>query len=293
MKTWLGVALVVALSTGLFAEEGWPREFTDAAGHKVVLAAKPARIASLTLGTDENLLDLVEPSRIVAMTALSKDPYISNVADRVPEGMLLIKDKDEWKKVVDAKPDLVLVATYTKEFVKPLVDAGLPVYQFSEFNSIEALFKNFETLGRLTGEEAKAEQVLVECRKRLSTASEWRPETPVRGLYYSEGKIFTAGTTAGDLLKIVGVIDVAAEFGLTGMVNVTPKLLANLKPEVIFIGEDSKEAEVETLKLLSSGEYAGVPAVKAGRLHAVPGRHATTVSWNIVRAVEDMQKVLR
>ena len=288
MKTWMHGIAVLTVSISLFADEGYPREFTDAAGHKVVLAAKPQRIASLTLGTDENLLSLVDPSRIVAMTAISKEPYVSNVADRVPEGMLLVKN--EWEKVVEAKPDLVLVATYTKEFVQPLVDKGLPVYQFSEFKGLAALQKNLEILGQLTGEEAKAAEILEGHRKRLAQASQG--ERKVRAIYFSEGRLSGGKTTPSDILLAAGLIDVCAEFGVEGTLLATPKLIANLNPDVILIGEDSKEAEEGTMKLFQTPEYQAIPAVKAGRVFPIPGKHITTVSHHILEAVGDIERAL-
>lgn len=138
------------------AQGTYPRSFTDARGHTITLRAKPMRIASVVLGVDENLMDLVDPARIVTMTEISKMRDVSNIADRLPAGKVFIKD--EWQKVIDAKPDLVLAASYTQELAGPLIARKQPVYQFTEFGSVEALLKNFETLAQLVGEEQQAEE---------------------------------------------------------------------------------------------------------------------------------------
>jgi hypothetical protein len=89
------------------------------------------------LGVDENLLDLVEPSRIVVMTEIAKTmPDVSNIADRVPAGVTLIRS---WEPVIAASPDLVLTATYTAAIADALTARKLPVCQFSEWNSVDAL----------------------------------------------------------------------------------------------------------------------------------------------------------
>jgi len=46
---------------------------------------KPERIVSITLFTDEILLDLVDTSRLVAVTTFTADADISNVAGRVAD----------------------------------------------------------------------------------------------------------------------------------------------------------------------------------------------------------------
>lgn len=291
-RAWMGWIVAVALASNAGAEEpGFPRTLTDGKGHQVTLARKPVRIASLTLGTDENLLDLVARERLVAMCVWSKEPCVSNVADRMPEGPVLIEK--EWEKVRDLRPDLVLVARYSKGLTDPLIAAGLPVYEFTEFYGMDALMKNLEILGRLTGEEAAATKLLEECRARLSAAAERRPKERLRAVYYSEGKLSAGGTTPSDVLIAAGLVDACAEFGMRGTVAATPELIENLRPDVIFIGEDQKQAEEETLKMFASPEYAAIPAVQAGKVFAIPGKHITTVSWHIVEAVEDVQSCLR
>jgi ABC-type Fe3+-hydroxamate transport system substrate-binding protein len=103
------MCIYIASTSDAAGQSGYPQMFTDATGRSITLTAKPTRIASVVLGVDENLLDLVDPSRIVTMTGLSRDPGISNVAGRVPAGMTVISDR--WQPVVDANPDLVLVAS--------------------------------------------------------------------------------------------------------------------------------------------------------------------------------------
>ena len=280
--------LIDATTSHAFVLQGtYPRSFTDAKGHKVTLAAKPARIASVVLGVDENLLDLVDPSRIVTMTEIAKDTYVSNIADRIPAGKLFIRDT--WQTVIDAKPDLVLAAVYTPTLADPLIARGLPVYQFSAFGSIEALLNNFEILGQLVGEEQKAREILGTDRARLVAAAKKKPAKPMTAVYFSEGLLFSTGTVPSQVLSSAGLVDAMAQSGRKGIVKATPALIAELRPDAIVVGEDSKEAEAKTMALFKSAEYQVIPAAKAGRVYAIPGKHMTTTSHHIVRAVEDVQ----
>ena len=281
---WMSALLVVD------AQTPYPRTLSDAKGHTVTLAAKPARIASVVLGVDENLADLVDPARIVAMTELSKMPEVSNIADRVPAGKAYIKG--EWQKVIDAKPDLVLTAVYTPTLSDPLVARKLPVYQFSEFNSVDALLKNFEILGQLVGEEQKAAAVLKADRARLVAAAQKKWPKPIKAVYFSEGFLFAGNTVPSQVLTLAGFTDAASEFGLAGAVKASPALIGNLHPDVVLFGEDSKAAEDETAAMFKKPEYQAIAAVKAGRLYAIPGKHITTTSHLIVNAVSDAQRLV-
>jgi len=287
---FFSIGLVTLLTTTLSARQEGSRTFTDAKGHTLSVPAKPARIASVVLGVDENLLDLIDPSRIVAMTEISKDAYVSNVANRVPPQKKFIKDK--WQEVIDARPDLVLAATYTPTLADPLIARKLPVYQFTEFGSVDALLKNFEILGQLVGEEEKAQEILAADRAVLANAAKKKPATPRRAVYFSEGFIFGRGTVPSQILTLAGLVDAAAESGQNRTAKATPELIDRLHPDVIFFGEDEKAAEETTRAMFRKPEYQNIAAVKAGRVYAIPGKHITTTSHNIVRAVEDVQTLM-
>jgi uncharacterized iron-regulated membrane protein len=83
-KQGIATAAASVLATALLqGQSPYPKTFHDGKGHQVTLTAKPSRIASTVLGVDENLMDLVDPSRIVAMTEIAKTmPDVSNIADR-------------------------------------------------------------------------------------------------------------------------------------------------------------------------------------------------------------------
>jgi iron complex transport system substrate-binding protein len=245
----LAALAVVTTSVGHHpsAQASYPRTLTDAKKHSVTLSARPMRIASTVLGVDENLADLVEPTRIAAMTEIAKLPDVSNIADRIPAGKTFVKD--QWQVVIDAKPDLVLTAIYTPTLADPLIARKLPVYQFTEFRSIEALLKNFELLGQLVGEEQKAQQILKADRAALGDAAKKTWPKAIRAIYFSEGSLFATGTVPSEVLTRAGLIDAATEFGLSGHLKATPTLMANLHPDAILFGEDNKEAEQETAEL--------------------------------------------
>lgn len=243
------IAVAIIAATVTQAQTQYPKTFTDAKGHQVTLTAKPSRIASTVLGVDENLMDLVDPSRIVAMTEIAKTmPDVSNVADRVPANRAIVGPP---QPVIDAKPDLVLTATYTQPMADALVARKLPVYQFSEWNSVEALLKNFEILGQLVGEEAKAAAVLKSDRAVLATAAQKQWPKPIRAVYYSEGSLYAAGTVPSQVLRLAGFVDAASELGLSGYVKASPTLIANLKPDVVLFGEDN-DAEQKNAVLAAS-----------------------------------------
>jgi ABC-type Fe3+-hydroxamate transport system substrate-binding protein len=154
------------------------------------------------------------------------------------------------------------------------------------------LLKNFETLGQLVGEEEKAREILARDRAVLSNAAKKKPTKPTRALYFSEGFIFGPGTVPSQILTLAGLVDAAGESGQTKTAKATPELIDRLQPDVIFFGEDSKTAEDETRAMFRKPDYQKIGAVRAGHVYAIPGKHITTASHNIVKAVEGVQALL-
>src|SRR5579872_91380 len=72
-------------------------------------AGTPRRIVSLTLATDEMLLDLVPVERVIGVTFLVDDPEISNVAGRYPPDVPRLRQGDA-ERIVGMQPDLVCLA---------------------------------------------------------------------------------------------------------------------------------------------------------------------------------------
>jgi len=141
----------------------------------------------------------------------------------------------------------------------------------------------------LVGEEKKAQEILAADRVALAQALKKQWPSKIRALHFSEGFVVAGSTVPSQVIAAAGLIDVAAEFGLTGFVKATPTLIKNLKPDVILIGEDTKEAENETKAMFRTAAYQVVDAARTAKVYAIPGKHITTVSHNVVKAVADVQ----
>ena len=70
------------------ASRPFPRELRDAKGETLNLPREPQRIVSQTLGTDEILLAVCPPERVVALSNLAEDGDYSTVVEearRIPD----------------------------------------------------------------------------------------------------------------------------------------------------------------------------------------------------------------
>jgi iron complex transport system substrate-binding protein len=266
----------------------------DQTGRRVVLPQKPTRIVSVTLATDEILLALVGPSRLLGVTYLAVDERVSNMpqeAAAVPHQV-----RADPEQIISLQPDLVFVASYLRgEFIRLLQAAGLVLFQFQEYDSIAEVEQNIRLIGQVVGEEAKAEALVATMETRLQALTEQlRPiGTRPRVLYWgSQG--YTAGrmTSMHDLITYAGGENLAATYGLIGSANLSAEQVLAMNPQVIVSGSFDQDGQRGLPPVLMHPALQGTDAVQHGRVYTIPSRYLVTISQFIVDGVEVFARVL-
>jgi iron complex transport system substrate-binding protein len=270
------------------AKVSFPLTVTDQAGHKVTIPNKPERIASGTLGTDEILSGLVPKSEIVLVTQNATDPSQSNIVS-FAKGIPAMKDANA-EAIIAQHPDLALLASYTKPGVVQQVEqAGIPTYEFSDFDSIQAIEHNIEVVGELVGEPQKAQQMVEGLEQRLAAIKNAvRNQAHPRVLNYSSyGYVAGAGTTVNDVIVDAGGVNAAGN--LKGWQQVTPEQVVKMNPDVIIVSADDAGFKD---KLLHDPKYQTINAVKNHRVYEIPAADLMSLSQYVYKGVEDVARVL-
>lgn len=272
------------------ATAGYPVTVKDGLGNDFTLDKKPAHIASLTLGTDEVLLDLVGPERLAGVTYLVDDKTTSNIADRPELKQVKARFQDDPEQVIAANPDLVVVGSFTKpEVIDQIKKAGLPVFVEGNFISIEAMKQNILTLGKLVGEDAKAQSMaddmdkqLAEIADKLKGASAQKPS-----VMYLAADNWTAGsaTTVDDIISHAGGVNAAA--ALNDWNQISPEKVVELNPDVVILSPYVADAD-----FIANPAYQGLSAVKNKRVVSPTDAHLSATSQYIILAVQDVAKAL-
>ncbi len=266
----------------------FPREIKDAGGALLKINARPQRIVSQTLGTDEILLALCEPARIIAVSSIARDPKYSLVVEEA-KNIPAQTDKGA-EQIIQLKPDLVFVASYNRaETVELLKAAGAPVFRFANFDRIDDIKTNIRTVGYAIGEDAKAEALVREMEDRIKAVQARLPkrDQPLRVMSYSPGG-FSAGanTLFDEMLRAVGAINVSAEQGLKSFPKIGAEKVLEWQPDVIVLGADQNGFVEERNRLLASPAVAATKAARAGRIVTIDNRYYLTVSHQIAHTIE-------
>lgn len=281
-----------ATATPESTEEPFSATVVDGLGTEIALSAKPQRIASVTLGTDEILLDLIGPERLVGVTYLASDATTSNIADRPELAQVpnVIEANPSPEQIIALEPDLVFVATFTDAAViQQLRDAGLPVFAVGFFNSIEAMQENILAIGELVGEPEKAQQMVDQMDADLQAVADAVAgaggEKPTVLYLASGGWVAGSATTTDDIITRAGGINAAAD--LVDWNQVSEEAIIEMDPDYVILSPYVTEDE-----FIANPVYANLKAVQNGHVLAISDAYMSATSQYIVRGVEEVAHFL-
>ncbi len=266
----------------------YPLRLVDEAGHKVTIANLPYRIASTTEGTDEILAGLVPKKRIVMVTTFASQPSYSNIVTYV-KGIPAINQVNA-EQVLAVKPNIVLMASYnTPAIVQQIEQTGVPVFEFTNFNSIKDIENNIGIVGRLVGASAKALQMVTSMKKQLQVIHQATAKVKKLTVldYGTDGYAAGRNTTVDNVIQAAGGINVAKS--VNGWELITDEEIVKMNPQVII---DANNDPGFVKKIMSDPALASVAAVKNSHVYTINGAQLMAVSQYIVRGVRDVAHVL-
>ena len=256
------------------------------AGRVVRLAAPPERIASRTLATDEILLEIAEPERIVLLSPFAGDPQFSASADEARN--LGRVGGFSTEEILAASPDLVFAAGFnTQETLAQLEAADVPVVVLVDHESLAAIERNIRTVGFAIGRDHEAARLVESMRLRLERARA-RAGARAAGLrvaHWSGGVVLGSRTVFDDALRYLGAVNLAAENGLEGWPRISAEQVVIWDPDVIFT--DSYTAGDVVPAALD-----GTRAARLGNLESLDGREMAAISHHVAGMVERLADAL-
>lgn len=282
------LAFVWTAAIAAAEEPAFPRTVTDGLGHVIRLERPPQRIFSATLATDNILLELVDPQRVVGVTRYAADPDVSYVADRLAPHMVRI-DQLNAEVILTQRPDIVLVASWSdQDAVRQLRNLGLTVYTFTAFETVEDALENILRVGEITGEDERARRLVEQFREEsraIAAAIAGRPRPAVLS-WSAWGSTTGSQTSMHDIIEMAGGINLAASHGIVGWKDIDRETIIAMNPEVIIT--DSGESFVRAI--LNDPALAGVSAVRSGRVYHID--HAGALNHHFIRAVRQLAEYL-
>ena len=143
-------------------------QVTDDQGTVVHFKEKPRRIVSLTMSTDNILLGLVKPDRVVCANVLVDDPVSSNIVElgkNIPNKVRHPKVEE----ILAMEPDLVIAADWGSiDYVESLRNMGISVVVVKGAKNLQDIRDNINLIAASVGEPERGDKLIGMMDDRLA-----------------------------------------------------------------------------------------------------------------------------
>jgi iron complex transport system substrate-binding protein len=233
----------------------------------------PQRIVCLTTETVEVLYALGEQDRIVGISGYTVRPPQA----RKEKPKVFAFTSGDIDKILATQPDLVLTfSDLQSEISRDLIKSGIPVYAFN-MRSVDDILGMIETVGRLVGAEAKAQDIVAALEAQIeqarSIAAKRFANTGNKPRVYFEEwdePLISGIRWVSELIEIAGGEDIFAEQARSPLAKdrrPTSEDVIARSPDIIIGSWCGKHFRPE--RVAARAGWESIPAVKNGRMHEI------------------------
>ena len=275
---------------------------TDATGTAVAFMHKPQRIVSLSISTDEILLDLVAAKRIVALTTYVDDVGISNAVVKAKAVQGRVQPGSNPEGILALKADVILLPDFTNaDTIQSLRELQQPVYVYKTPYDVADVRACIKELGQVVGEEQAAQHILAKMDARLNELQQKLGNIPSakqkRVIFMSDkGAYYSPKHSFNDICRFAQVQNALAELHFDKPVTVAQETIVRLNPDVFILSGwvDSTDQEPDALahNLRHDAAYASVRAVQDQAIYPLAAKHLLCLSQYIVEASFDLARAV-
>jgi len=210
-------------------------------------AAKPQRVASIYLCSDQLLLRLADRDRIVSLNRFAADPSFSNEVDATG-GIALNRGRAE--EILPLRPDLVVAGVFTAPATKAMLRrVGIPVLELPVETDFDGVRDNIRRVADALGEHERGAALIAAFDAALAATPPQAGPRPALMLYrfggYSQGQ-----HTLSDAIFGRAGFDNYAATRLDGVGRLSLEQIATDPPDAILLSEtgaDQHSLAAETL----------------------------------------------
>jgi len=193
----------------------------------------PQHVMSLSMCTDDLLLELLPPERIASVTYYAREPSISYLW---PQAAKVAINWGTVEEVLAENPDLVLAGTYTTPATRSLLKKlQMPLFEVApaaDFDEIRAVTRG---VAHVLKRDAVGEALIAKMDSTLHELDATKPAQIIRVAAWGEGgSIPGKGTLFDTILRAAGGTNIAASgdggpwpsFGMEQLIIAHPDVIA-------------------------------------------------------------------
>jgi iron complex transport system substrate-binding protein len=286
------LSLLVSMTIGCQAEFT-PGTYTDDMGREVTINEVPQRIVSHVPSITEMLFALGVGERVVGVSDYCD--YPEEAASKTSVGNYF---NPSIENIVALEPDLVLTDGHS-EGIKQLDELEPPInYMVIDPKDIDGVFKDLELLGKVTGSEGEAEELIESMQDSIANVLalvEGAPRPKV--LFIIDATDLTFPWTAGQgsfidaFITMAGGENVAAQ-AEGAWVQLSIEEIVNIDPEIIILPAKHGTAFTSPETLMEHAVWQGTTAVKEGKIFIIDDDLVSRSGPRIVQGLEELARII-
>ena len=279
--TSAGMTAAISKRTPQAQRHAGERTAQDATGEHVWVRDY-ARIVSTSTIADQVLIEIIEPERLLAVSAHT----LRSQQSRPYEDKIGVEHARDIETIIELRPDIVFINNFLdRRQVERLKEAGLNVFDLGPMRGLETLLPNIAQLASVLGVPERGQELADELVQKLAAISADIPDGDRRrGLYVGihGDRLYggTAGTSFHDVLIAAGLVDVAAEAGFDGWPAFTNEQLLSLDPPWIITNPGTERS------LCRHPGFQSLAACQTGQVRSIETHLLTDPGFGMLRAAE-------
>lgn len=195
--------------------------------------AQPRRIVSLNLCADQYLIALADPGQIAALTQYSRDPAMSYYAERARSLPISTRSAEE---VLMLRPDLVVGVPYRqREALAPLKARGVPIIDLPKKDGLAGIEESIRIVAEAIGHPERGHALTASIRARLPRLGPSPGRGRVAAYYQRRGYLTGAGTLVDEMMRRVGLVNLAAKLELPSLARLSVERMAMARPDFLIM----------------------------------------------------------
>ena len=277
-------------------------QVTDVEGTVVEFTHKPQRILTVSAGTDELMLGLVEPERMAAINESLADREHTNipwVCDRIPT---VIPRSPSVEQIAALHPDLVVVTPWmSRENIDAIRELNVPVLVCKSAATMEDIHDNIRLYAAAVGEVERGEKLIGMMEEKLAEIRAKVERVPEEKKHKSIALISImvnyggAGCTFDELCRYTDSINAKAAAGNRMGQEMTKEQLVAANPDYLFFPSYEDGATNEEnygRQYLEDPSLAQMTAVRERQIGHPWARYVYNLSQDIVYGIQETAWIL-
>ncbi|MBM3568280.1 MAG: ABC transporter substrate-binding protein [Alphaproteobacteria bacterium] len=222
--------------------------------------ARPARVVSINLCTDQLAVLLAHPNQLLSVSWLARDRALSPVHDRLA-GIAI--NHAQVEDVLPLRPDLVLAGRFAaRQTQAVLARLGFRVIALDIPTSLDQALAAVESVGRALDNFPAAEALVHDLRARLAALPPLPPDPPLAAVLEPRGVTVGPGTLFDDVLRRAGYSNLAARLGLGAYGELPLEIVIKHRPAALIVTAGERPVPSLAEAALAHGALSGMRRIE-------------------------------